>query len=289
MKFRAIIICILFPLLQASAQEPLRAMSFNIRLNTASDSLNAWTYRKDLVASQVLFHQVHILGVQEALHEQMMDLRQRLPGFLFAGVGRKDGITAGEYSAIFYDTTRFRLIQTNTFWLSETPAIPGSKGWDAAIERIATWVKLSDKKTGIIIFVFNTHFDHVGKEARKQSAELLLRTTEQLAGKQPVILMGDFNATPEDVPIRTLTDSTRKYFLRDAKRLSRLPHYGPSGTFNAFGPREVSDQPIDYIFLSPHFEVLRHASISQTWKGKFASDHFAVFGEMVLRFAYATN
>ena len=164
-----IIIIGLLAAVNMQSQE-LNVMTFNIRYNTKNDSLNAWPYRKDNAASQVLFHNVHILGVQEALHEQMMDMGQSLSRFKFTGVGRDDGKTKGEYSAIFYDTTRLTLAESKTFWLSLTPEVPGSRGWDANITRIVTWARFRDTRTKKLFFVFNTHFDHIGQEARRESA-----------------------------------------------------------------------------------------------------------------------
>jgi endonuclease/exonuclease/phosphatase family metal-dependent hydrolase len=265
----------------AIAQE-LNVMTFNIRLNTAADSMNAWPYRKDKVASQILFHDVHILGVQEALHDQMTDLQQRLPRFKYKGVGRDDGREKGEYSAIFYDTTRLQALQSKTFWLSETPEVAGSKSWDAAITRIVTWVKFKDRKTKKAFFVFNTHFDHIGKVARRESAKLLLQKIKEIAGTTPVVITGDFNATPGDEPIRVIMDRSNPLHLVDSKEISLKPHYGPTGTFNAFKEKERDDQPIDYIFLKGKWKVLNHATISQTWGGLFSSDHFAVWAKLVL-------
>ncbi len=157
------------------AQQPLNVMTFNIRLNVASDSLNAWPYRKDIAASQVNFFDVHILGVQEALYDQMQDLQQRLIKYKHAGVGREDGKTKGEFSAIFYDTTRLKCLKDATFWLSQTPETVGSKGWDAALPRIVTWCFFEDKITHKTFYAFNTHFDHMGKQARAESGKLLLQ------------------------------------------------------------------------------------------------------------------
>ncbi|HAO05323.1 MAG: endonuclease/exonuclease/phosphatase family protein [Chitinophagaceae bacterium] len=267
---------------EIQAQASLNIMTFNIRLNLVSDSLDAWPYRKDLVASEVLFHNVDILGVQEALYDQMKDLQQRLPHFKYLGVGRDDGKTKGEFSAIFYNSTRLRALDTKTFWLSLTPDIPGSKSWDAAITRIVTWVKFKDLKTQKIFFVFNTHFDHIGREARKNSAILLKEKVFALTAKKPAIIMGDFNSTEDDGPIQILLNkSTSKYFI-NAKNISSAPHYGPQGSFTAFGPKEISDKPIDYIFIKGKAKVLKHANISQTWQGRYASDHFAVFARIVL-------
>jgi endonuclease/exonuclease/phosphatase family metal-dependent hydrolase len=263
--------------------QPLHVMSFNIRLNTKSDSLNSWPYRKDMVASQVLFHETHILGVQEALHDQMTDLGARLSSFKYIGTGRDDGKQKGEYSAIFYDTTRLQILKSETFWLSETPTIPGSKSWDAAITRIVTWGKFKDRKTKVVFFVFNTHFDHMGKEARRQSALLIRERIVSIAGKFPVIVTGDFNSKPSDDPIRILTDSLNKNYLTDTKIVSKTPHYGPTGSFNAFQSKETSDEPIDFIFIKNGGKVLQHANLSQTWMGRFSSDHFPVFARIELK------
>jgi endonuclease/exonuclease/phosphatase family metal-dependent hydrolase len=256
--------------------QDLQVMTFNIRLNTAADSLNAWPYRRDKVASQVLFHEVQLLGVQEALHDQMVDLKARLLKFKYVGGARDDGKEKGEYSAIFYDTTRLQALESKTFWLSLTPEVPGSKSWDAAITRIVTWAKFKDRKTGKIFFVFNTHFDHMGKEARRESAKLLLQKISSIAGKTRSIITGDFNAAPADEPIQLIVDKSNPLHLINAKEISATTHYGPTGTFNAFGPKERDDNPIDYIFLKGVWKVKKHATISQTWNGRFASDHFAV-------------
>lgn len=262
------------------AQEPLNVMTFNIRLDTPRDSANAWPHRKDFAASQVRFHEVHLLGVQEALHHQMIDLQERLPRFRYAGVARDDGKTKGEYSAIFYDTVRLKLLATETFWLAENPSDTGSRGWDAAITRVATWAKFQDRKTKRIFFAFNTHYDHIGREARRESSKLLKAKVKQVAGGHPTIITGDFNAQPQDEPIQELT--TGDHRLVDAKTVSVEKHYGPTGTFNAFGPREVASEPIDYIFIKNGVRVLKHGTLSQTWGGRFSSDHFPVFARVVL-------
>lgn len=257
--------------------QELNVMTFNIRLNTKSDSLNAWPYRKDNAASQIKFHNVHILGVQEALHEQMIDLGQSLSQYKYAGVARDDGKTKGEYSAIFYDTIRMKLLGSSTFWLSLTPEIPGSKSWDAAITRVVTWAKFKDARSKKTFFAFNTHFDHIGKEARRESAKLLKQRVKEIAGNNPVIIMGDFNSKPSDDPIKILVDSTDNDKFIDTKGVSLTPHYGPQGTFNAFTSKEIDNEPIDFIFLKGKWKVLQHATLSQTWGGRFSSDHFPVF------------
>jgi len=260
--------------------QELNVMTFNIRYNTKNDSLNAWPYRKHNAASQIRFHNVHILGVQEALYEQVIDLGQSLSQYKYVGVGRDDGITKGEYSAIFYDTTKLILLGSSTFWLSLTPEIPGSKSWDAAITRIVTWAKFTDIKRNRTFFVFNTHFDHIGKEARRESARLLKQKVKDIAGNNPVIITGDFNSKPSDDPIKIITESTDKDKFIDTKAVSLTPHYGPQGTFNAFTSKEIDNEPIDFIFLKGKWKVLQHATLSQTWGGRFSSDHFPVFAKL---------
>ncbi len=272
-----------FSCMQASAQDrSIQVMTFNVRYNSPKDSINAWPNRKDRLVSQVLYHRPQLLGVQEALWDQMLDLNNALPQYKYLGVGRNDGDKKGEFSAIFYDTTRLRLLESNTFWLSETPDKIGAKGWDAAIERIVSYGRFRDKTTGKIFYHFNTHFDHMGKIARRESAKLLLEKVAAISGKLPAVVTGDFNATPNDEPIRVIVDTQNPLRFTDAKAISQTPHYGPTGTFNGFRAHETGDEPIDYIFLKGPWKVLQHATISQTWKGLFASDHFAVVAKLQL-------
>jgi endonuclease/exonuclease/phosphatase family metal-dependent hydrolase len=275
-------IAISFMVSMSIQSQELNVMTFNIRYNTKNDSLNAWPYRKDNAASQIKFHNVHILGVQEALHEQMMDLSQSLSQYKYVGVGRDDGKAKGEYSAIFYDTIRLKLLGSSTFWLSLTPEVAGSKSWDAAITRIVTWAKFTDVRSKKTFFVFNTHFDHMGKEARRESARLLKQKVKDIAGNNPVVITGDFNSKPSDDPIKIMTDPDDKDKFIDTKTVSLTPHYGPHGTFNAFTSKEIDNEPIDFIFLKRKWKVLQHATLSQTWGGRFSSDHFPVFTKLSL-------
>ena len=277
---KKIFIAISFMVSMSIQSQELNVMTFNIRYNNKNDSLNAWPHRNDNAASQIKFHNVHILGVQEALHEQMMDLSQSLSQYKYVGVGRDDGKTKGEYSAIFYDTVRLKLLGSSTFWLSLTPEVPGSKSWDAAITRIVTWAKFTDARSKRTFFVFNTHFDHMGKEARRESARLLKQKVKDIAGNNPVVITGDFNSKPSDDPIKILTDPLDKDKFIDTKAVSLSPHYGPQGTFNAFSSKETDNEPIDFIFLKGKWKVLQHATLSQTWEGRFSSDHFPVFAKL---------
>lgn len=267
----------------ALAQKELNVMTFNIRYDNKGDSMNAWPYRKDNAASQVLFHKVHLLGVQEALHHQLLDLKMRLKHFAFVGVGRNDGKQKGEYSAIFYDSLRLQLLHSETFWLAEKTNVPGLKGWDASFERIVTWAKFKDRKSKKVFYHFNTHFDHMGKVARRESAKLLLQKVKEIAGNTAAIITGDFNATPGDEPVQVLVDESNVDRFIDANKISKETHYGPTGTFNAFKNKETTNEPIDYIFLKNKIDVLQHATLSQSWQGRFSSDHFPVFAVLRLR------
>jgi endonuclease/exonuclease/phosphatase family metal-dependent hydrolase len=259
----------------AQSRADLTLMSFNIRFDNPGDGDNRWDKRRDDVAQTMLFHQAQVCGLQEALHSQIQDLLQRMPGYAFVGVGRDDGQLKGEFSPILYDTRRLQLLDSGTFWLSDTPE-KVSKGWDAALPRVATWAKLRDKTVRKVFFVVNTHFDHIGQEARKNSATLIVQRVQQLAGSSRAFIMGDFNARPEEAPITVLLQA-----YRDCKALSQMPHFGPEATFNGFGPKEQEGMRIDYIFCNdPSVKVLQHATLSGTWGGRFASDHHAVMARV---------
>ena len=171
MRLLALLIILLQ--LDFSEGQSVTVMSYNIRLDTEADGINQWKNRTDKVATLLKKYNPDLLGVQEAMHNQMMDLQKELPDYAFVGVGRDDGKEKGEYSAIFYKKDKFEMLKQNTFWLSETPEVPGSKSWDAAITRVVTFAVLKDKSSGKSFIYSNTHFDHVGREARKQSATLI--------------------------------------------------------------------------------------------------------------------
>ncbi len=251
---------------------PLRVMTFNIRYNNPGDGEHAWPNRKERVASTILFNQADLVGVQEALKEQMDDLAGLLPGYAWLGVGRDDGKEAGEYSAIFYNPSRFEVLESGTFWLSTTPEVPGSKDWDAAITRIVTWAHFKDIPSGDTFYHFNTHFDHRGEEARERSAELIAERAPQMAGDLPLVVTGDFNFTEDAPGYSVLTEK-----LHDTFYTSQQPHHGPDETiYGGFEVTHETGRRIDYIFVNDHFSVLQHATLSDNWDGAFASDHLAV-------------
>jgi endonuclease/exonuclease/phosphatase family metal-dependent hydrolase len=257
---------------------PLRVMTFNLRLDVASDGPNAWPYRRDRVAGLIRFYDADVVGVQEALAHMLSELDTRLPGFARVGVGRADGRAGGEFSAILYRTDRLELLESGTFWLSPTPEVPGSKGWDAAIERIATWGRFRDRRTGCTYVHLNTHFDHIGEQARQESAKLIRGRLATLSAGLPVLVTGDLNSDPSSAAYRVFTrDSIAGAVapLRDAHAVSRDGHYGPESTWTAF--REIEPgRRIDYVLVSSGVPVLAHGILTDRWDGRFPSDHLPV-------------
>ena len=258
-------------------------LSFNIRYNNKGDGVNAWPNRKEKVAALIQFHDVELAGLQEVLIGQMEDMKSLLPGYGWYGVGRTDGKNKGEFSPVFYLKTRLHLMDSGTFWLSETPDKP-SKGWDAALNRIVSWGKFRDKKTQNVFYLFNTHFDHKGKNARKQSAFLILQKVKEVAGDNPVILSGDFNVETNEPPYQVLTDRSNSLGLFDAKEITNMPFYGPNTTFGGgFDEACKPGKKIDYIFIKNKVEVLRHGVFTDSWEGVCPSDHMSVMAEIYLK------
>jgi endonuclease/exonuclease/phosphatase family metal-dependent hydrolase len=278
MKKIASILLLLIPTALFSQQ--MNIVSFNIRFNTPNDGVNAWPNRIEMVGGLLQFHEADIFGLQEALHGQILDVQNQLPGYEWFGVGRDDGEKGGEYSPVFYNRSKFILYDHGTFWLSETPDVP-SKGWDAALNRIVTWGRFQSKVTGKQFLVFNTHFDHVGKEARKNSAILIQEKIREMTRNKnlPVILTGDFNLTPETEPIVLL-----KKYMKDSFEVTEEPPYGPVGTYNGFKiDADLSSNRIDYIFVRGGIDVLKYAALSDFKDHRFPSDHLPVFARVQLK------
>lgn len=273
MKTQILFACLLLFSMVSFAQKqetPVNIITYNIRYNNLGDGVNAWPNRKDNVKALVKFHDADILCVQEALAEQFDALSENT-NFDVVGVGRDDGKRKGEFSAIYFDKTRFTKKDGGTFWLSETPNVP-SKGWDAVLPRICSWVKLYDKLNKKEFIVFNTHYDHVGVNARIESAKLIKQKIQEIAPKLPVVYTGDLNVTPETEAIATI-----KSFLQDTKEITIEPPYGPEGTFNAFDFNNDLKNRIDYIFVNSGFKVQKFAVLSDSKDKRYFSDHLPVF------------
>lgn len=259
-----------------SDAQTLKVMTYNIRLDTPQDSVNQWPKRSHKVYALIKKYDPDIIGLQEVLHHQLMDLLKNLPTYDYIGVGRDDGKTKGEYSAILFKKDRVKAGKQNTFWLSETPSVPGSKSWDAAITRVASWGTFHDLKTNKEFLMINTHFDHIGKEARTNSARLLKQQANEIASGVPLIITGDFNCTRDEPPYTTIMDNTGVALIDPA------PENAP-GTFCSFKVNTIKCRAIDYIFHSSAW-TLKDYQVIKDHDGKFyPSDHLPVMVEMVLK------
>jgi endonuclease/exonuclease/phosphatase family metal-dependent hydrolase len=256
------------------SEAKLNVMTFNIRMDTSADGFNAWHNRKDFAAACIAFYETDIAGLQEVLHHQLEDLKNCLPEYGALGAGRSDGKTGGEYSAIMYRKDRFEVLSSETFWLSESPTVAGVKGWDAACERIVTWGHFRDKQSGKDFYFANTHFDHIGQTARRESSKLLLSKLNEIAGDKPVIVTGDFNAVSTDEPVRILTDKSRPRHLTNTSDLSTL-NYGVEWSYHDFGKAPSEERVmIDYIFIRGNIKTGRHGTIYDVMdNGLYLSDH----------------
>ena len=247
----------------------LSVMTFNMRYDNPEDGQNNWRFRRERVAGVIKAQEVDVLGTQELLSNQFNDLSGLLTGYQGVGVGRLDGVESGEYCAVFFRKDRFTLLDSGTFWLSETPEVVGSLGWDGACERIATWVVLRDRE----LFFIDTHLDHVGQVARDEGVSLLMKRIETLSGGRPVILTGDFNSEPgSSVVAHVQKDGV----LRDAKAIA-AQRSGTDWSFSDFGQIPEAERPLlDYIFVSGDIEAVRYEVLPDTFDGGYVSDHAPV-------------
>ncbi|MDD4378506.1 MAG: endonuclease/exonuclease/phosphatase family protein [Dysgonamonadaceae bacterium] len=250
----------------------LNVATFNLRMDTSSDGENAWPKRKEMVKGLIRFHDFDICGTQEGFKHQLSDILE-LGNYSYVGAGRDDGKDAGEHSAILYKKDRLEVLENGNFWFSETPDIP-SKGWDATCcNRICSWAKFRDKKSGKEFYVFNSHFDHEGRVARRNSSLLLLKRIQEIAGNMPVFCTGDFNAIPDDEPIQIIYNDGS---LRDSYRVTRQPPYGTEGTFHSFNVNSPMKDRIDYIWVTKNITVIKYGTLNEQQYGRFPSDHFPV-------------
>jgi len=253
------------------AQNNMVFLTYNIKLDYPKDGENSWTNRKSFMVRQLQFYEPDIFGVQEAMPNQMKDLDSLLNDYNFVGVGRDDGNNQGEYSAIFYKSDQFKVLNTSTFWLSETPG-KVSIGWDAVCNRVCSYALFENKNTNKQFYVFNTHFDHIGVEARKNSAVLIIQKIKEINTEMyPVILMGDFNMQENHESIQYISK-----YLKDSKSVSELGQFGPSGTFNGFIFNEPVTERIDFIFVSSEIKVEKYAVLSDSEDCRYPSDHLPV-------------
>ncbi len=278
MKFFNIILLALS--IQISYSQTYSVMTYNIRLDTQADGVNAWPNRKEKLIALIRKANPDILGVQEVLHHQMQVLQTGLPEYAFAGVGRDDGKEKGEFSAIFYKKEKFEVLKQNTLWLSETPDVPGSKSWDAAITRVVTYAELKDKISGQPFLVLNTHFDHIGKQARLNSAILIKGFIDGYSHSNktmPVIITGDFNSEPTEPPYQNMVDEI------GMKLYDSRPANSTAGTFCGFTVNAITCKTIDYIFHSTAWKTESYQVLTDHDGAYYPSDHLPVLVKVRLK------
>lgn len=257
----------------AQSDSFINFITYNIRYDNPKDGPNAWSERKEAIIDQIQQYRPDFLGIQEGLQHQVNFLDENLPHHFYIGVGRSQGHSndKGEYAAIFYNYEKYNSLLAGTFWLSPSPN-EYSVGWDAALPRICTYGLFEEKAGGQKFWVFNTHFDHKGEQARLESAKLISDQILQLNTEgYPVILMGDFNAEPGSEPINILQKKMEDTFASHPEVA-----FGPNGTFNNFDPNHPLDRRIDYIF-SKGFKVQTVWHIDDRRKDNyFYSDHLPI-------------
>jgi endonuclease/exonuclease/phosphatase family metal-dependent hydrolase len=247
----------------ATGKAHINVASYNLRQYNQSDSIagNGWQTRYPIIADLVRFHGFDIFGTQECFKFQIDDMLRSLPGYAYTGVGREDGKEQGEHSAIFYRTDLFELVDHGDFWLSETPDKP-SIGWDAVLPRICSWGHFRIKDSGEEFLFFNLHFDHVGKQARVESAKLVVEKMQELGKGLPTFLTGDFNVDQTHESYRTLVSTG---YLSDSYETAEL-RYALNGTFNAYRSSDYTTSRIDHVFVSPEVHVLKYGVLTDSYR-----------------------
>lgn len=243
--------------------QPLSVGQYNIRYANPMDKKdgNGWEVRRQKMYDLINYEQWDLFCAQEALHNQIEDLKANLDGYSYVGSGRDDGKTKGEYAPIFYKKSRINCLDNGVFWLSKTPDVVGSKDWDAALCRICTWAYLEDRSTKWRFWVFNLHMDHKGEVSRLESAKLVLSKIKEKCGNEPYILAGDFNANQNEAPYRFLIESGD---LRDTYNAAKR-RMAETGSMNTFIPTKKTDERIDHVLVSPQFKVHRYGLLTYNY------------------------
>jgi endonuclease/exonuclease/phosphatase family metal-dependent hydrolase len=262
---------------EAAWESTLNVMTFNIRVASGGDGTNNWTYRRTVVTKVIVENGIDIVGTQETEPSQQSYLTTNLPTYHNVGVGRDNGSKNGEYNSIFFKKGRFDILDNGTFWLSETPNVPGSKSWSSGYVRIATWAKLKDKATGKELFVINTHIDHISKAAQEKQVEVLLQKIEELHGDLPVILTGDFNMSPDNSNIIAITNASFSHTRDVAESKS-----GKDYTYHGFNETPVAGSYFaDYIFTSSvGVRVYQHSVLPEKLDDVYLSEHTPVMAKI---------
>jgi endonuclease/exonuclease/phosphatase family metal-dependent hydrolase len=264
------------PAPQPPQAAPLAVMSFNIRYGTANDGDNHWLKRRDQLFELLREQQADVVGLQEALHGQIEEIVQTVPGYAYVGVGRSDGRLAGEYAAILYRTARLQVRRSDTFWFSDTPGVVKSTSWGNQIERICTWAYFEDRE-GPAFYLYNVHLDHLSQPSRERSVALLLERVKARDPKAPAVVTGDFNAGETNPAAQAMLAT-----FKDSFRILH-PDAREVGTFNGFTYGQTGGEKIDFVFVEPGFEVLAAEIVRASRDGRYPSDHFPVTARIRLR------
>ncbi|MBC7904950.1 MAG: endonuclease/exonuclease/phosphatase family protein, partial [Gemmatimonadaceae bacterium] len=263
---------ILLVIFVSAMSQQMNIATYNLRYANPGDSGNLWKDRAPVVISLIRFHDFDIFGTQEGLKIQLDDISSALPQYERYGVARDDGKDKGEFAAIYFKKEMFKLLGKGDFWLSETPDQP-SMGWDGkCCHRICSWVYLQHIKSGKKFYFFNAHFDHQGIKARVEGSKLVLQKIKQIAGEEPVAFTGDLNGSQTSEWYLNIQNSG---ILSDSYNQVKYP-YVNNASFNSFGAAKNSKEIIDHIFLSKHFTATKWGILTDTYHGKFPSDHFPV-------------
>lgn len=266
-----------------SDKNAIKVLTLNVRYDNPQDSINAWANRASLISRFIKDEKPDIFGLQEVLSHQYDLLDSVLTDYCSVGVGRNDGAKSGEMNPIFFKKERFDLIRTITFWLSETPEVPGSAAWGSSLPRIVTWVELSEKESHEHFYCFNTHFAHDSDSARTMSSRLLLSKVDSIASGYPFIITGDFNMDTKSRGYSILTGPYESIpLLMDSHTISDAKPVGPGYTYNGFND-EPGSARIDYIFVRNGMKVLNHFTMEKKEKGIFISDHWPVKSTVMLK------
>ncbi len=286
---RLLVYCFIFIIVsiggcsKKSNKDVIKVMTFNIRYDNPHDSVNAWPNRAAQVCDFIKNEEPDLLGLQEVLLRQYLILDSALTDYTSVGVGRDDGAKGGEMNPVFFRKERFDLIRTITFWLSDTPDVPGSKGWSSSLPRIVTWMELADKNTHEHFYYFNTHFAHDSDSARIMSSKILLDQVAKISNGSPFILTGDLNMLPTSTGYSILTGPAESVpAIKDSFTISEKRPWGPTYTFNGFSDKPGAGR-IDYIFVKSGMRALEHRTIIKKQDGVFISDHWPVEATVLLK------
>ncbi len=271
----------------------LKIMSFNIRYGTANDGKNSWSHRRNQVMDLIAHQKADVIGLQEALRFQLDEIRGNLHHYGEIGKGRDDGLDSGEHSTILYQTERFKIDSSGTFWLSETPSVPGSKSWGNKLPRICTWAALVDKKSHDKFFVYNMHLDHRNANSRWNSIALMQKHIKlHNPYNLPVIILGDFNVGEGNPLIKYMRGKENFQQNRDSKMINSFPledtfrnlhPKAQGGTFHMFWGKGFGPK-LDYIFVNPETKILHSEIIRSNVEGRYPSDHFPITADVRLFF-----